>query len=472
MRRLSLGLALGLWAAPATADCVRVGDTITCVDATRGSVITTDRVRVTVNGSIVNIGSAEEFGFCPVSPPTISVGDGSTVVNNGSIVGFGLCGSAVVGGDDLTVVNAGSIITTNTAGFGIAANDRADIAVSGSILTGGLFGYGIGVRHEARIVIDRNASISTIEGGANGIFAERDPTIVNNGTIRVSALGTHGIETVGYMEFTQEGVGFARITNGGIIEANGERSSALKVRADSLVLTNTGAIDAPFSGTTRFSDLARGVEATVARLTLTNSGRIRGGGFGVVALGAATSSLLNSGTIATLDPRGRAVDLTAGQASVVNLGTISGGAVGLAVTGEVQIDNRGLIEATSAPTAANPVAAVTWQGLSQRNRLDNLGVIAARRGGMAILAGGGRDEIFNRGTIIGDVDLGGGDDSFLAFGGSTLTGRLSGGAGNDRLNFFGGGTVDFATDGVENMVMVADDGLLVRGRLDITDTAA
>ncbi|MDX2145737.1 MAG: autotransporter domain-containing protein, partial [Rhodospirillaceae bacterium] len=91
---------------------------------------------------------------------------------------------------------------------------------------------------------------------------------------------------------------------------------------------------------------------------------------------------------------------------------------------------------------------------------------------MASLAGGGRDEIFNRGTIVGDVDLGGGDDAFIAFAGSSLAGRLSGGAGSDRLNFFGGGTVDFMTDGIENMVMVADEGLIVRGRLDITDTAA
>jgi len=158
-------------------------------------------------------------------------------------------------------------------------------------------------------------------------------------------------------------------------------------------LTNSGAIFASQEA------VSLGASANSEAVLFNNSGTIASSGTGnaILLRGGGTFDFVNSGTITSL--RGNAIDLTstAGALTLTNTGTI----------------------------AANNIA---------------------------IYTDGGADTVYNSGTIVGEIRLLGGDDSYFGTGGS-VSDIVQGASGNDMLvggtarDWFDGGSDEDEIDG-------------------------
>jgi len=279
-------------------------------------------------------------------------------------------------------------------------------AASGGAGTVGLAGRGSvtlngGFSAANRTLID--ATIPTV-AQLSGDYAadDRDLSIVNNGTLAVSASGQN------YNSYYVAAIlaGDADVTNNGTItvtNAAGTYYPATAISGGNDV-ANTGTITLTGGGST----------ITGAR-TVTNSGTITATGSSAVGVSATT--LINSGTIRS---DGIAVqgDYYSSAGTITNSGTIES-RLGTAVT-------------TSTFGSMINEATGTISGVTAIN-----------------VAYGGT--IVNRGTINGDVTATGGFTSFAPVtyvaDGGTLAGNLTFGAGQDTLVVFGdsvgiAGTVD------------------------------
>ena len=133
--------------------------------------------------------------------------------------------------------------------------------------------------------------------------------------------------------------------------------------------------------------------------------------------------LINSGRI-TAD---------GGEAVSNTIGALRG--VGVVVSGDdVLVENTasGVIRSDDAASAAVELNVVVRAGLSNANAsaiLENFGLIDGAA--VAILGGTGEETVFNHGRIVGDVDLGAGNDTFLFGNGGSIAGDVSLGEGDD-----------------------------------------
>jgi Ca2+-binding RTX toxin-like protein len=164
---------------------------------------------------------------------------------------------------------------------------------------------------------------------------------------------------------------------------------------------------------------------------MTNTGTVAGRGFGVQMEGLGVS-LMNSGTISAVSP------------GAVSIGVHLVESVG------AHLANSGLVEATGSAESAGlqlfgasqmtvmnegTIRSTTGYGIRVEDAatlvLNNLGVISGNAGFRPAVQGGAQaDVVTNRGTMVGDVTLGAGDDTFDGAGGTVL-GEVAGGAGND-----------------------------------------
>jgi len=269
------------------------------------------------SGSVINDGEITLSGSA-TSDVTLygiyveeSIGDGGTVVNNGSIdiesyapysdnslVGIWTRGSVLTGG---SIVNTGEInltvhdasdyqnawgiyvegdvgglvsnegsIDIKTTGRGYTSTGVSGITIIGEILADGL------VSNSG--VIDVTLTVSSSDQGAGGIILQDNVigTVLNSGEIRVTGISDPGgtAIVVGIGSF---GDVTGEIKNTGVIEAqgNGPSGSAIGVIIENLVggtFINEGTISVPDTGT--FSLDALVVDGSAG--TILNSGSIRG----------------------------------------------------------------------------------------------------------------------------------------------------------------------------------------------------
>jgi hypothetical protein len=102
----------------------------------------------------------------------------------------------------------------------------------------------------------------------------------------------------------------------------------------------------------------------------------------------------------------------------------------------VSVENTrtGVIESEDADSAAVELNVLERDGVSNADlssTLENFGLI--KGADVAILGGAGQETVINHGTIVGNVDLGDGADTFVFGKGGTLTGNLFLGGGNDLV---------------------------------------
>jgi outer membrane autotransporter protein len=457
-RAFRLAAALALAAAPARAECFRVGDVITCSGVTRGSVFTLDSVRVNIapGASVQNIPVIDPFGFCPISPPVISVGARSTVINNGALLGFGTCAAGISVGDDATVVNTGTIDTVDAAAPGIALSQRAALTNSGSITTRGAVSNGVFGGGNVAVMLAASSSIVTFGGSAAGVFLGENVTLSNAGLIRTAGINAPAVELVDNPAAAART--FAAVTNTGVMETLGPRSVGLRVGAATVSVVNDGAIRGLFRDIDRSSDFSRGAVLAGDTVTLINRGVIAGAAAGVELAAAQSADIVNTGMILGFADIGRALDVAARQLTFSNSGQITGrlSGVRIAAVQGFDLDNRGIIETTGGTPAEMPGPALQID-TDAAVSVFNSGRIAAAAGGLAVRLGDGGDTVVNSGELRGGVRLGGGNDVVILHNGSVLAGLLDGGAGTDRLILFGAGTLTAGAVDLEDLLVAAND---------------
>ncbi|NBE05974.1 calcium-binding protein [Paragemmobacter ruber] len=178
------------------------------------------------------------------------------------------------------------------------------------------------------------------------------------------------------------------------------------------------------------------------RISLINDGRITGlGNGGAFLFAAETASVVNGGTIESLS-RGNifqaALYFFAVQtASVMNTGTIRSTALPPALDGGAVYfgQDSGSLALVNHGTIFSPANAIVSDA-TLSDDVSNFGTIS----GNVVLSDGAQSVMFNAGSILGTVDLRGGNDNYRAGANGTVSEGVFGGAGNDTLS--GGGLDD------------------------------
>ena len=284
------------------------------------------------------------------------------------------------------------------------------------------------------LVILPNVTLGSVTGAAISFgVSDTDVTVMGN------------LVGVSMLLMTQDS-GFTVTASGSFVSLN---NSAASAAIDLASANGSIRIDGTLSAQDTMGILAAGVGS---RVTITGS--VNGGSQGVLMglFGAANNHLINSGTISagsvgdgTLDFRFNNGAIAEGSDNRIT--NLAGGTI-IATSSEgagVRVSGGGNGTVVS---NAGTITALTWFGVdfdtlgpSETARLINTGVIEGLAG--AFRGNDSADTVINRGTMIGQVDLGLGDDSLDGRGGQ-VNGVVSGGDGNDRLDFRGAGLVSDA----------------------------
>ncbi|MFN0194287.1 MAG: calcium-binding protein [Aestuariivirga sp.] len=322
--------------------------------------------------------------------------------------------------------------------------------------------------------------------GANGFTAA---AFANRLNIHGTVAGNVGVQLGQYnLALGQAGEYLSIGTSGSVtgfigVEVSGSGNS----------IFNAGLIegnDAAISG--GFFDSNLPTNAVIA-----NTGIIHGGDSAIRLLSADQASITNSGTITnSTSPVNGSTQFQFGNllgaimvggtgVHVTNSGAITGvssiengslaGGYGVAVEGSgTVVVNSGTITTDSIDTRA-AVDLITTAG--QTAQLRNTGTIQS--GAIAVDCGAGNETIINGGTIVGDIVLGDGTDSYDGRGG-TLLGQVRGGLGDDTyiisdaateiLEILGQGidtvrsTVSYSiASTIEKLILLGSADLLGRG---------
>ncbi|MBH5401556.1 hypothetical protein HZZ13_27770 [Bradyrhizobium sp. CNPSo 4010] len=391
-----------------------------------GIVVLGDDAQIRNFGSVITQGGSFDpdpnvDGDEVTSDAIIVFGDRFVMINDGTLRVHGDFASGMSGiGADGTMINHGRIDSSAfasvvMAGFGdrIHAINAGDVVFSGDEAVAMLlFGEGARTLNTGRVIMngDGNAGIGAAASGAE---------VTNRGLIEIN-----GDESTAM-------AGFGRghhLENFGRLVVHGDLAFGMASAGRDLELVNAGTIVTE-------GDVAIGVALGVNRFgfrsmqdgDFENKGVIHthGDGSAGVILGGTGSHFVNSGNIAT----------DGGAAASPTLGNIH--AAGVLVSGvDVLVENRsdGAIRSSDPASAAVELNAMIRPGLSNAetsSRLDNAGLIKAA--GTAILGGDGRETVVNHGSIVGDVVLGDGADTFVLGSHGHLAGKLYLGGGNDLV---------------------------------------
>jgi hypothetical protein len=304
--------------------------------------------------------------------------------------------------------------------------------------------------------------------------------------------------------------GLARIANTGTIAASGLRGEGAFISANRLALTNGGTIEATGAGGTALALVSTGFGSLVVNaadctpgedqvlFAVTNGGTIRANGGSAPASGAtyiasAVAAHLTGENLTTrlVNAAGGVIEATGAGSSAVIV-TAEGGGYGDADVEDAlrrfELDNSGTIRGAAdtviaagadvrsggdtqigqiGPSDAQRVIAGGIQTVNSTDRIRNL------TGGQIIGnvdLGNGDDVFENFGTLTGDLRLGEGNDTFVFAAASTLTGTAFGGSGTDILlvDLAGTGSVNFDQfRGFETLRQRGAGTVTIRGTTDL-----
>jgi hypothetical protein len=342
-------------------------------------------------GLIRNFGSIRTSG--DFSPALVVIGDDFHVDNWGRLETHGLISQGMVAeGNAGLLRNFGDIhIVDPSAPAMDATGSQNEVVNLGTITGAGMFAGGVTVLSGSGNTLTNWGSISTDDLAMVG--TGRGALVQNHGTIEA----LFGIGMLASGEVAPEG------RNSGTIVTGGDNGDGLHVEADADgKAVNTGSIRTEGDG-------GAGVFLiSVAGGQATNSGSIEtfGGILGVFAAAGVDAYGLDvlvrntaAGSIETHDP-----DSPAAALNIRDVPAESFRAGFLAADTQSRLENEGLIKAVQT----------------------------------AVLGGAGDDTVINSGEIIGDVRLGGGDDTYIAAKRGALLGAIFGGDGADSIVFHNG----------------------------------
>jgi hypothetical protein len=422
------------------------------------------------------------------------------IKNFGSIETSGLGAAGIfVQGENAHVENYGSIITTGDF-FGdfeffsegiFAEGDRFYIANYGSVHVEGVFSSGLvgvgadgvvanyghvdslafgstvvaAVGDRSQVINAGEVTIGNDDMGALFVLGE-DAAALNLGRIVVTGAGSDGMDGV---------VADTHVTNKGAIQVTGDDSFGMAGFGDGHQLSNFGLIET--HGTFAAGMVTRGdTEGSLGlNFDMLNTGHIvTDGDFAIgVSLGlsrgglgpATDGQVVNSGVVETNGDGAAGVAMIGDGHHLTNSGRITtdGGAfafrsdtldvtlhaAGVVVSGDealVENTRTGVIKSEDAGSAAVELNIVERAGLpasATSSTLENFGLIKAAA--VAVLGGAGQETVINHGSIVGDVDLGDGSDTFVFGHGGTLAGDLFLRGGDDFVRIENGaGTAHIA----------------------------
>lgn len=303
------------------------------------------------NNGLVQTDGAESFGvFGPATGINVSNSVTGSIITSGT-------GSAAIGLlDNATVSNAGLVQTFGDFSVGIDTQESGNVTNTGNIATAGEESFGIGVRADSTVT--NSGAITTSGELAHGISAITNATVLNTGSINTSGDQASGVRALAGTD----------LTNSGTIATSGLLADAVFVRADSVV-TNSGTIST--SGEEAIAVFGFGNNVSV---TNTETGTISTdglAGFGIVVLDGAT--VVNDGTIATAGEFGIAID-TQEAATVSNSGTITtagDSGVGIGVRSDSSVTNTGSV--TTAGVDANGIVALNTATILNAGSVETTG---------------------------------------------------------------------------------------------------
>jgi outer membrane autotransporter protein len=434
--------------APARADCVQGGTTVTCSGSAPGGFGTGTENNLTVNiqpgatvgpgagvnindnnrvnnGGTVSLGdftagitvnnnsSVSNSGTVVVgedSAGIVSTGNFTSIVNNGTIR-FGGCSTGVdAGGHHQTVVNNGLIDGSGCLSTtGIFVGDDSTVTNSGTIRTGEV---------GAGIVVGRTATATntgTIIAGLSGVgmVGDRDSTLINRGTIIVGdASGSTGGGLLGL------GRNITFLNSGTIVVGSGAFGPIAGIfgAGNNNRATNTGTITG--------ADQAAGIAvfdfgSGSANPVISNSGQITMGFGGVGIVTDGNGAMITNSGIITVGSEGGGIVAQGNNNVIANTGTISVGACGVGIntsTGSGStISNSGVI--TGSGCLAVGIA------MGDVDTLTNSGRISATFS----VTSSGTAVVTNSGTLDGVIQLGGPNSSLTNSGLITIGGPLAAG---------------------------------------------
>jgi hypothetical protein len=255
-------------------------------------------------------------------------------------------------------------------------------------------------------------------------------SIANHGTISASGFTVDDGFTLAFADGIDIFGNASRVINYGTISVTGDGVGIESVGANSTII-NRGQIDAPFAGIIvdvidgtevhnsvvnsgvihTLADFARGILVFTGDNLIQNFGAIRSDGFhsyGIYMEGDGNRAE-NFGTILVTGDEGR----------------------GVALQGEhLEFENFGTIRTTGVDSIGVRSAGENLPGTDSGNFINHGTVQSA---GWAVLGADSSDHVVNYGLLAGAVDLGGGNDSYLAGHGSQLAGELILGDGDDLV---------------------------------------
>ncbi|WP_108786780.1 autotransporter domain-containing protein [Erythrobacter sp. Alg231-14] len=421
-----------------------------------GSITTTGDLAIGVSmlddATFTNTGSVATSGG---NLGVVIVGANSTVENDGSISSVGDDAIAIIGGDATTVtLTANSVVSTqgDNAG-GVVILGAGNVSNAGSITTQGDGAQAVTITGDATVnntgtitadlarifdiggvaIVTNSASGTLTSGGDDAIrFSGDGSSLTNEGTIS----STGGFGTT----LNADGVNDVVLVNSGTISA-GEDAFIAVAAGDNFNATNSGTISSFFVGVAAGDGLSLDNAAT-GSITSQDGPAIAAGNLAVIT---------NAGTISSATANAIESSNTADAISLDNSGTIESTAGGAGV-----LFDNGSITNAAGGSISGDIAGISSPGTGALTVV-NFGSIEGLMGDAVLLGdGNGEFQQWTGATVTGNVDLEGGDDTFILEGSnSSVAGMILGGAGADTAiiagtldadNFGGFETFQFGSD--------------------------
>jgi len=334
-------------------------------------------------------------------------------------------------------------------------------------ITSSADGVDIFVLADEGAVFDNFGTLTTSGNSASPVWVSADNvTVINHGSMQSSGAGSAGI-LVGSPD---QIISDVTVINYGSIATSGPYLPATDIYSDGIELFANDSLAVNYGSIQVDNRDSAGISLVASGTEVDNFGSISTQGFGIVVVplfgGEGDNIVVNRGMITTFGPGdARAIEIASDFNSVTNYGIIKlqgANDIGIALESIGAVGfNYGSISALADGAfdllLAGFQQTFTNVGTMTASGKGGLGVLIAgeeetfvnnglvKAGGVAVQGGPIADHVVNSGTIIGDVRLAGGNDTFEAGSGGKLSGILHLGRGDDMVvldDHFGKLTID------------------------------
>ena len=414
---------------------------------------------VDAQGNVIAHASGQALDFAAIASQT-------AVINITNEAG-GTIGSS---GDDAIRPGAGHILIDNSGLIDATASANRAINLNAGNLSS-IVSFELDNHQGGNIQSQGDAiriTATTLTGNPAGTF-----TLDNAGTIQSTGVGANNGQAIdfndldsvnGHVTITNEVTGLIQAADADAVRAgtNATVNNFGTIKSLNGTPTSTGNDGLDFQGNT--GDTVNNGDATHTAalisgarhgitgdnpVTVTNYGEIlgnSGSGINLDTASTTTTTIENHGTIigTSVNADGDGVDVD-GLIMLSNYGTIQ--ATGVAIADELQeavTIGGGTVNNYAGGVIESFQRAITVDDSNLGNAFAptivyNEGTIEGDNGQAISITDTFADTITNKGTIIGSVLTGGGDDIINLYTGSSMSGQLDGGDGSDTVNLLGTG---------------------------------